>query len=49
VTHAIAGKTITHIIPAGPAVDRSREQLDEYHRFRELVQHGLQSLNRFAI
>ena len=37
-THAIAGKTITHIIPAGPAGDRTREQLDEYHRFRELVQ-----------
>ena len=37
-THPVAGKTITHIIPAGPAVDRTREQLDEYHRFRELVQ-----------
>ena len=37
-THPVAGKTITHIIPTGPAVDRTREQLDEYHRFRELVQ-----------
>lgn len=37
-THPIVGKTITHIIPIGPAVDRTREQLDEYHRFRELVQ-----------
>ena len=37
-THAVAGKTITHVIPAGPAVERTREQVDEYHRFREIVQ-----------
>lgn len=37
-THAVAGKTVTHVIPAGPAVERTREQLDEYHRFREIVQ-----------
>jgi hypothetical protein len=37
-THSVAGKTITHVIPTGPAVDRTREQLEEYHRFRELVQ-----------
>ena len=37
-THASAGKTITHVIPAGPAVERTREQIDEYHRFRQLVQ-----------
>jgi hypothetical protein len=37
-THPVAGKTITHIIPTGPAVERTREQLDEYHRFRQLVQ-----------
>jgi hypothetical protein len=36
-THAVAGKTVTHVIPAGAAVERTREQLDEYHRFRELV------------
>jgi hypothetical protein len=37
-THAVAGKTVTHVIPPGAAVERTREQLDEYHRFRELVQ-----------
>lgn len=37
-THAVAGKTVTRVIPAGRAVDRTRQHLDEYHRFRELVQ-----------
>jgi hypothetical protein len=36
-THAVAGKTVTHVIPAG-AVERTREQLEEYHRFRQLLQ-----------
>jgi hypothetical protein len=36
-THAVSGKTVTHVIPAGAAVERARQQLDEYHRFRELV------------
>jgi hypothetical protein len=38
-THAVKGKTVTHVIPAGPAVERTREQIDEYRRFRQLVQH----------
>jgi hypothetical protein len=37
-THAVKGKTVTNVIPAGPAVQRTREQIDEYHRFRQLVQ-----------
>lgn len=37
-THPVAGKTTTRIIPEGPAVDLTRQQLDEYHRFRELTQ-----------
>ncbi len=37
-THPVAGKTITHVIPAGPAVEVTQRQLDEYHRFRDLVQ-----------
>ena len=37
-THAVGGKTVTRVIPAGTAVDRTREQLQEYHRFRQLVQ-----------
>src|SRR5580700_8651548 len=37
-THPVAGKTVTRIIPAGPALEQTRLQLQEYHRFRELVQ-----------
>jgi hypothetical protein len=37
-THPVAGKTVTRIIPAGAAADRTREQLEQYHRFRQLVQ-----------
>lgn len=37
-TRPVAGKTVTRIIPAGPAVEQTRQQLEEYHRFRELVQ-----------
>ena len=36
-THPVAGKTITRIIPAGDAVDRTMQQLQEYQRFRALV------------
>ena len=37
-THASAGKTITQVIPQGPAIDRTRAQISEYRRFRKLVQ-----------
>ena len=37
-THAVSGKTVTHVIPAGEAVERTRAQLSEYRRFRHLVQ-----------
>jgi len=37
-THAVKGKTVTNVIPAGAAVERTREQIDEYHRFRQLAQ-----------
>lgn len=37
-THAVSGKTRTRVIPAGPAVDLTRQQVAEYQRFRELVQ-----------
>jgi hypothetical protein len=37
-THPVAGKTITRVIPVGPAVEVTRQQLEEYHRFRDLVQ-----------
>ncbi len=35
-THAVEGKTITKIIPA-PAVERTRAQIAEHRRFRELT------------
>ena len=37
-THPVAGKTITRVIPTGPAVEVTQRQVDEYHRFRDLVQ-----------
>lgn len=37
-THAVAGRTVTRIVPAGSAVERTRQQVEEYHRFRQLVQ-----------
>jgi hypothetical protein len=37
-TRPVEGKTVTRIIPAGPAVEQTRQQLEEYHRFRQLVQ-----------
>lgn len=37
-THPVGGKTHTRVIPAGSAVDQTQRQLEEYHRFRQLVQ-----------
>lgn len=37
-THAVSGKTSTRVIPQGPAVELTRQQMAEYQRFRELVQ-----------
>ena len=36
-TRAVQGKTVTRGIPAGPAVQRTRQQIGEYRRFRALV------------
>jgi hypothetical protein len=36
-THRVGGKTVTQVIPRGPAVERAKEQLAEYRRFRNLV------------
>ena len=36
-TRRVAGKTVTRIIPPGPAVQRTQEQIDEYRRLRSLV------------
>ena len=36
ITHAVNGKTVTRSIPA-VAVEKTREQIAEYHHFRELT------------
>ncbi|HSP68761.1 MAG TPA: DUF6788 family protein [Bryobacteraceae bacterium] len=36
-THPVKGKTVTRIIPPGPAVERTRRQIAEYQRFRAVV------------
>ncbi len=43
-TRARAGTTVTRVVPAGPAVDQTRQQLVEYRRFRALV-HELLEVN----
>ena len=43
-THVVSGKTFTHVIPSGEAVERTRAQLDEYHRFRGLVPHFINKM-----
>ena len=36
-TRPVSGKTVTKVIPVGAAVERTREQIAEYRRFRSLV------------
>jgi hypothetical protein len=36
-THRVGGKTVTQVIPQGPAVERTKAQIAEYRRFRDLV------------
>jgi hypothetical protein len=36
-THRVTGKTVTQVIPQGPAVERAKAQIAAYHRFRKLV------------
>src|SRR6266851_2134664 len=36
-THRVGGKTVTQVIPQGPAVERAQSQIPEYRRFRNLV------------
>ena len=37
VTHAVEGRTVSKAVPSGPAVERTRSQIAEYQRFRELA------------
>jgi hypothetical protein len=36
-TRDVGGKTVTKLIPAGPAVARTQDQIAEYRRFRDLT------------
>lgn len=36
-THPVGGKTSTRIIPSGPLVERTQQQIAEYRRFKNLV------------
>ena len=36
-THRVGGKTVTQVIPQGPAVEQAKAQIAEYRRFRNLV------------
>jgi hypothetical protein len=46
-THAVKGKTVTKIIPRH-AVERTRQQIAEYHRFRALGQELLEISERLC-
>jgi len=46
-THAVKGKTVTKVIPAD-AVDRTREQIGEYKRFRSLVREFVEVSERLC-
>ena len=46
-THAVAGKTITKLIPAN-AVEATRAQIAEYHRLRALVNELVQASERLC-
>ncbi len=36
-THRVAGKTVSQVVPQGSAVERAKAQIAEYHCFRKLV------------
>src|ERR1700741_329733 len=36
-THRVGGKTVTQVIPSGPAVERAKAQIAESRRLRNLV------------
>ena len=36
-THRVAGKTVTQVIPQGAWLERTKAQLAEYRRFRHLI------------
>lgn len=47
-THRVGGETITQVIPQGPAVERTKAQLTEYRRFRQLVRELIEVSGRIC-
>jgi len=47
-TRRRGGKTVTSIIPAGPAVERTQEQIAEYRRFRRLARELIEVSERLC-
>jgi len=41
-TRKVNGKTVTKGIPAGPALEQTRAQIEEYKRFRDLTRELVQ-------
>jgi len=48
VTREREGKTITKAIPAGPAVERTRAQIEEYRKFRSLTRDWVHTSERIC-
>ncbi|MCL5884234.1 MAG: hypothetical protein M1377_02620 [Deltaproteobacteria bacterium] len=47
-TRAVEGKTVTKVIPAGPAVERTQQQLAEYKEFREVTREFIEVSERLC-
>lgn len=47
-TWAVHGQTHSRVIPAGTAVERTKEQIAEYHRFQELVRRFIATSERLC-
>jgi hypothetical protein len=46
-TRAVAGKTLTHVIPAGQ-VERTRRQVEEHRKFRALARELVETSERLC-
>ena len=47
-TRAVNGRTVTKGIPVGPAVQQTRQQIEEYQRFRALVRQFIEVSERLC-
>jgi hypothetical protein len=47
-TREVNGKTVTQAVPGGSAVQRTRSQIEEYRRFRELIRELIQVNERIC-